>query len=97
FERLHEWSYAYEVLPSALFGFTKTPTVETEVMVFWSQDSPMRHGKFKKTMPLRNKRHPSPAFANFIYQVVAKVDLNDIVDDHSWVVLGHQADQLNWD
>ena len=96
-ERLQGWSFARELLPSALYAFSRAPVLEVEVMVFWSEDSGMGHRKRRGFFPLNlrgsEEASASPhAFANFIYQVSVKVDLNDIKDDHSWIVGGDTAD-----
>ena len=104
-DRLEKWSYERSLLPSATFGFSRfgpAPAVEAEVMVLWSEDSEGQHAK-RGFFPLRSaagtgaERQKSPVFANFIYQVAVKVDLGDVKDEFSNVIVGDLADTSTWD
>jgi len=105
-DRLQKWSYERSLLPTAIFGFSRRgpkPAVEAEVIVLWSEDSEGQHVKRRGLFPLRSaagaaaERQKSPVFANFIYQVAVKVDLNDIKDELSDIMVGELADYLTWD
>jgi len=97
-ERLQEWSFARELLPSALYAFSRAPVLEMELMVFWSEVSGARPTKKRGFFPLRGAEEASsPIFANFIYRVSVKVDLNEIHDEHSWIVGTGTADDSTWD
>ena len=103
-DRLQKWSYEYSLLPFATFGFSRfgqAPVVEAEVMVLWSEDSEGQHTKQRGFFPLRSaaeaERQKSPVFANFIYQVAVTVDLNDVKDEFSNVIVGDLADTSTWD
>ena len=67
-------------------------------MVFWSEPegSGMRHAKPRRGSP-RGAEASSLIFANFIYQVSVRVDLNDIQHDRSWILGGDTADNRTWD
>ena len=96
-ERLQRWSFARDLLPSALYAFSRAPVLEMELMVFWSEVSGARHAKQRAFFPSRGVEEASShIFANFIYQVSVKVDLNDIEDEHSWIVGGDAADASTW-
>ena len=104
-DRLQKWTYERSLLPSATFTLNRSgpaPVVEAEVMVLWSEDSEEQHAKQRGFFPLRiaagtdRDRQKSPVFANFIYQVAVKVDLNDVKDQFSDVTIGNVADTLTW-
>ena len=66
-------------------------------MVFWSEDScTLQLGSFPGN--LRGAGEASSLiFANFIYQVLVKVDLKDIPDDNSLIVDGDADHELTRD
>ena len=84
---------------SALYyGFSQALTLEIELMVFWSEpeDSGMRHAELRRVSPRGTETSPV-IFANFIYRVSVRVDLNDIQHDSSWILGGDTADNRTWD
>ena len=97
-ERLQRWAFAPEYLPYAQYGFSRAPVLETELMVFWSEDSGTLRVKQRGFFPFnfrqgtKEPRNSSAIFANFIYQVSVRVDSNDIKDDYSWIMGGDAAD-----
>jgi len=102
--QLQNWSYEPTLLPSAIFTTSRlgpAPVVEAEVMVLWSDDSEGQHAKRRGFFPLRSaagaEHQKSSVFANFIYQVAVKVDLNDVKDERSDVIVGGLADTSTWD
>ena len=102
--RLQKWSFAPALLPRAFFGYSRlglAPVAEAEVMVLWSEDSEVHHGRQRGFFPLRNTQgvepQKSPVFANFIYQIAVTVDLEDVKDDFSNVIVGDMADTITWD
>ena len=100
-EHRQAWSFPRELLPSALYGFSRSsrePALEIEIMVFWSEpeDSGRQRGFFPFDSRATEKAS-SAIFANFIYQVSVKVDLNDIQADQSYTAGGTTADRPSRD
>lgn len=103
-DRLQKWSFTRALLPRAFFGYSRfgpAPVAEAEVMVLWSEDSEAHHGRQRGFFPLRNTQgmeiQKSSVYANFIYQIAVTVDLEDVKDDFSNVIVGDMADAITWD
>ena len=103
-DRLQKWSFTRELLPRVFFGYSRlglAPVAEAEVMVLWSEDSDAHHGRQRGFFPLRNTQgvelKKSSVFANFIYQIAVMVDLGNIRDDSSNVMVGDIGDTITWD
>ena len=103
-DRLQKWTFTRALLPHTFFGYSRfgpAPVAEAEVMVLWSEDTEAHHGRQRGFFPLRNTQgvepQKSPVFANFIYQIAVTVDLENVKDDFSNVMVGDMADVITWE
>ena len=89
FSRVEGWSFDHELRPSAVFGFSDVkPEVEVKVTAFWSSEAHTQLTKPRDSFPLRWRRakEQQSVFANLVYQVAVVVDLENVLDERSWIM-----------